>query len=79
LKTAIEILPIGHGGELLLLQHASGMVLSGSGVLTRYETPMSAPTTIATCFNRPTSMALDKKSGAIFITELVEGRLVRVD
>lgn len=82
LRTAIDALPSSDDGEnivLFVLQHTSGPVLppfSGPGMLTR--TDGSGTTVLASCFNRPTSMVRDDKSGAIYVTELVNGRVVVV-
>ena len=82
LRTAIDVLPSSDDGEkidVFVLQHTSGPVLppfSGPGTLTR--TDGSGTTVIANCFSRPTSMVRDDKSGAIYVTELVNGRVVVV-
>ena len=82
LKSAIDVLPIEEGGDTdyLVLQHVSnaGPFLSGPGLLLRFETPGSAPTVIANCLNRPTSMTLDEKTGTVYVTELVGGRVVGI-
>lgn len=79
LKTAIDVLPLTDNGDAtdyLVLQHASGAVLSGPGLLMRVQASGGPATVITNCLNRPTSMTRDEKSGALFITELVDGRLV---
>ena len=82
LRTAIDVLPSSDDGEnisLLVLQHASGPVLppfSGPGMLTRIDG--LGTTVLANCLNRPTSMVRDDRSGAIYLTELVNGRVVVV-
>ena len=75
-KTAIDVLPITTDGDTdyLVLQHASAPgpfgILGGPGLLLRFETPSSSPTTVANCLTRPTSMTLDEKTGTLYITEL---------
>ncbi|MDQ3683973.1 MAG: ScyD/ScyE family protein [Acidobacteriota bacterium] len=82
LKSAIDVLPLTEGGDTdyLVLQHVSnaGPFLSGPGLLLHFETPGSASTVIANCLNRPTSMTLDEKTGTIYVTELVGGRVVGI-
>ncbi|HEX6624792.1 MAG TPA: ScyD/ScyE family protein, partial [Pyrinomonadaceae bacterium] len=81
LKTAIDVLPITEGGDTdhLVLQHASlGPFFGSPGVLLRFETPESSPTVLANCLNRPTSMALDEKTGTLYVTELLTGRVVAI-
>ncbi|MGH9967293.1 MAG: ScyD/ScyE family protein [Pyrinomonadaceae bacterium] len=73
-KTAIDVLPITRRGDTdyLVLQHASAGPFFGSpGLLLRFETPTDPPDIIASCLTRPTSMALDKKTGTLYVTELV--------
>lgn len=80
LKTAIKVLPIRKHGDTdyLVLQHASAGPFFGSpGLLLRFETSGGAPTVIANCLTRPTSMTLDEKTGTLFVTELA-GRLVAI-
>jgi len=79
LKTAIDVLPLTDDGETtdyLVLQHASGPVLSGPGLLTRVRASGGPPTVITHCLNRPTSMTRDENTGALFLTEIVNGRVV---
>jgi hypothetical protein len=38
--------------------------------LLRFEPPTDAPTVIANCLTRPTSMTLDEKTDTLYITEL---------
>ena len=82
LKTAIDVLPITEQDDThyLVLQHSSGPgpFFGGPGLLLRFETPDSPPTVLANCLSRPTSMALDDKSGTIYVTELLTGRVVMI-
>ncbi len=81
LKTAINVLPIGEGGDTdyLVLQHASGSgpFFTPPGLLLRFETPGGSPTIIANCLTRPTSMTLDGKTGTLYVNEL-SGRVVAI-
>ena len=80
LKTAIDVLAFNGGDDTdhLVLQHASAGPFFGSpGVLLRFATPSSAPTVVANCFTRPTSMVLDEKTGMVYITEFA-GRVVGI-
>jgi hypothetical protein len=84
LKTAIDVVPINDRADTdyLLLQHVSGApgppALGGPGVLWRVETAGQAPSTIANCLGRPTSMVLDERTGAVYVAELVGGRVVAI-
>jgi hypothetical protein len=80
LKTAIDVLAFNDGDDTdhLVLQHASmGPFFGSPGVLLRFATPSSAPTVVASCFTRPTSMVLDEKTGMVYITEFA-GRVVGI-
>ena len=81
LKTAIDVLPITQGGDTdyLVLQHTSvGLFFGSPGLLLRFEEPSGQPTVLANCLDRPTSMALDEKSGTLYVTELLTGRVVAI-
>jgi hypothetical protein len=80
LRAAIDVLP---GDEehpsLFVLEHGSGPLLppfSGPGSLTRRDAAGS--TVLANCLGRPTSMARDERTGAFYITEIVNGRVVKI-
>jgi hypothetical protein len=80
LTTAIDVLAIkdqGRTEDYLVLQHASGPILSGPGLLTRVHAAGSPTTVIANCLNRPTSMTRDAKTGSLYLTE-VNGRVVAI-
>jgi hypothetical protein len=80
LKTAIDVVPVRERGETsyLVLQHVSGApgppALSGPGILFHVGTSAQ---TVANCFTRATSMALDEKTETVYILEL-GGRIVSV-
>jgi sugar lactone lactonase YvrE len=73
-KTAIDVIEITDGSDkdYLVLQHASplGPFFPPPGLVLRFETTADAPTTVANCLVRPTSMVLDEKQGALYVTEL---------
>jgi hypothetical protein len=80
LRAAIDALP---GDEehpsLFVLEHGSGPLLppfSGPGSLTHWDAAGS--TVLANCLGRPTSMVRDERGGAFHITEIVNGRVVRI-
>jgi hypothetical protein len=84
LKTAIDVRPIRLNMDLeqgnvryLVLQHASGPVLTPPGLLSRFDNPAGPPVVIANCLTLPTSMALHEQTGTLYVTELT-GRIVAV-
>jgi hypothetical protein len=79
LRSAIDVLPDGETASLFVLEHASGPLLppfSGPGSLTRMDPAGS--TVLASCLGLPTSMVRDERDGAFYITELMNGRVVRL-
>ncbi|MET0215566.1 MAG: ScyD/ScyE family protein [Vicinamibacterales bacterium] len=83
LKTAIGVLGIKDGGEksYLVLQNSSGPgpFFGGPGLVLQFESPGGAPTELANCLARPTAMLRDAKTGTLYITELLTGRIVALD
>jgi hypothetical protein len=83
LKTAIGILGIKEKGEesYLVLQNSSGPApfFGGPGLVLRFDSPGGAPTVLADCLARPTAMLRDAKTGTLYITELLTGRIVALD
>ena len=84
LRTAIDVLALREGGDTdyLVLQHSApgGPPLppfANPGRLLRFEEPGAAPTVIANCLTRPTSMVLDAKTGTLYVTEY-GGRVVAI-
>ena len=85
LKTAIDVVQLREGddSDYLVLQHTSGdgppfvPPFLRPGLLLRFETLGGAATTIGNCLSRRTSMALDKKTGTIYVTEY-GGRLLAI-
>jgi hypothetical protein len=84
LRTAVDVLALGEGGDTdyLVLQHSApgGPPLppfANPGRLLRFEEPGEAPTVIANCLTRPTSMALDEKTGTLYVTTY-GGRVVAI-
>ena len=80
LTTGIDVLAAGHQRtEYLVLQHSSGPLFSGPGQLIHVDAD-GVRTTMADCFDRPTtSMVQNEKTGAVYVTEITGGRLVRLD
>jgi hypothetical protein len=84
LRTGIDVVPIGEGSQThyLVLQHSSagGAPLppfANPGLVLRFDTPAGPPTVVTNCLTRPTSMALDEKTGLLYVTEF-GGRIVEV-
>ncbi len=54
----------------LVLEFSSGDTFSGPGRLLRFNRPDAAPVVIADCLAAPTSMALDSRTGTLYVTQL---------
>ncbi|HEV3409920.1 MAG TPA: hypothetical protein VG095_06485, partial [Chthoniobacterales bacterium] len=67
----------GHTSYLVLQAASTGPFFGGPGQLLHFDTPAGPPTLLADCLTFPTSMTIDKKRGALYITEF-GGRLVRL-
>lgn len=80
LKTAIAVIGVGSrdADDLLVLQHSSGQApfFAGPGLLLLFESPGSAPATLANCLTRPTAMVLDERTGTVYVSEYLTGRVV---
>lgn len=79
-KTAIDVLTMSEHGQTryLVLQHASaGPFFASPGQVLRFDSPTGAPTVLADCFTRPTSMTLDSKRGVLYVSE-IGGRIVKL-
>jgi hypothetical protein len=77
---AIGILPMKtrSATSYLVLQYASaGPFFQGPGLVSRFDDPAGPPTVIASCLTRPTSMALDERTGKLYVTEEA-GRIVAI-
>jgi hypothetical protein len=79
LTTAVDILPMRRQEDTsyLVLQHASGPVLSGPGRLLQFQ--VNRPSRVLeSCLDHPTSMTLDAKTGTLYVTEIAAGRIVAI-
>lgn len=73
LTSAIDIKPVRDRGvtEYLVLQLSSvGPFLGGPGLVLRFASPDSPGAVVTNRLASPTSMALDEKTGTLFVTEL---------
>ena len=84
LRTAIDIQPVRKHGNIdyLVLENnfapAPPFPPTGAGVKL-FEAPGGSGRLVSNCMlNRPTSMSLDRKSGTLYVTELLEGTVVKV-
>ncbi len=60
-----------------MLEHSSGNVLDGPGILSLFPTPAGPPEVIANCLTKPTSMTLFSMTSTLYVSELA-GRIVSI-
>ncbi|HEY5761008.1 MAG TPA: ScyD/ScyE family protein [Steroidobacter sp.] len=83
LRTAIDIQPVRKSGDTdyLVLENNFAPVPAfppTGASIKLFETPGSAASVIGDCaLERPTSISLDKKSGLLYVTELLRGTVLR--
>jgi hypothetical protein len=73
LTSAIDIKAVRHLGSTyyLVLQFSSvGPFLGGPGLVLRFASPDSSGAVVTDCLISPTSMALDEKTGTLYVTQL---------
>jgi hypothetical protein len=89
LTVAIDVLALGRGnGPFLVLEFASGFRLPGQpggppgfvppGRLLRFAQRTSAAEVLSTALTTPTSMAFDRVTRELFVTEIGTGSIVRI-
>jgi hypothetical protein len=81
LTTAIDVLVVKSdgAGEFLTLEHSADLVARLPGRIQFYTSPEATPIVIADCLQRPTSMALNMKTGELFVTEIFTGQIVKIE
>ncbi len=84
LRTSIDILPVRDGGDTdyLALENnfapAPPFPPTGASIK-RFEVPGGTGVAVHGCtMYRPTSMSLDTRSGTMYVTELLQGTVVKV-
>lgn len=80
LTAAVDVLVEERPGErtrFYTLEFSNNFLESGPGRLMRYDSPQGEP--IDSNLAGPTSMALDPDTGAIYVTEIATGNVVRIE
>jgi hypothetical protein len=81
LTSAIDVLPVkthAGGDEFLTLEFSTNQLAQAPGRLQLFTSPAGPPVVIANCLVTPTSMAIDTKTGTLFVTEIFTGRIIEV-
>ncbi len=80
LTTAIGIIPLTTkaGTTYFVLEASSaGPFFAGNGDVLRFDDPAGAPVVLADCLSLPSSMTLNRRTSALYVTE-VDGSLVAI-
>ena len=77
LTSAIDVLPEADGG-FLTLEFSTDMLAGMPGRLSFYASPSASPLVLANCLITPTSMAQERKTGDVFVTEIFTGRVIKI-
>ena len=77
LSSAIDVLQTD-GNSYYTLEFSTNQLANQPGRLQFFAAPDAAPATISSSLISPTSMALDDKTGNIFVAEIFTGRIIRV-
>ena len=80
LTAAIDVAPLGSGANdpLVVLEFSTNM-LAGAPGRVRLVTPSGSSTTIAEGLPTPTSLAVDRTTGEIFVTHIFPGFITRIN
>src|SRR6185369_11668639 len=78
LTSAIDVLP-ANGGGFLTLEFSTDMLNpAAAGRLSFYSSNSASPEVVANCLISPTSIAQDKKTDDLYVTEIFTGRVVKI-
>jgi hypothetical protein len=80
LTMAIDVVPVARGrrGYLVLEFSTNPAAPEAPGRLLRFDSSDSPPVVVNAELVSPTSMALDRHTGELFVTEFSAGRLTRI-
>ena len=79
LQTAVDVLPItATGDQSYVLEYSLAFLTNGAGRLIRVDGVRGTSLVLAAPLQNPTSMALDTRTGDLFVTEFRANRIVRV-
>ena len=77
LSSAIDVLSEADGG-FLTLEFSTDMLAGMPGRLSFYASPSASPLVLANCLITPTSMAQERRTGDVFVTEIFTGRVIKI-
>jgi hypothetical protein len=78
-SSAIDVVPGKKASGFYVLEFSTDFLANAPGQLLFFNSTAAVPTVVAGALITPTNVARDRKSGALFVTELATGRVMRVD
>lgn len=80
LTSAIDVLPVKARGitSFLTLEISTNFRAGAPGRLQRFNTPAGPGTVISNCLIGPSNMALDEKTGTLYITSIFTGLIYKI-
>ena len=80
LSSAIDVVGLRFQGrdQFYVLEFSANQLAQAPGRLLRFDAPNGPPAVVANDLITPTSMAPDFATGAMFVTEIFTGRIIRV-
>ena len=79
LQTAVDVLPIaGASDQVYVLEYSRALLANGPGRLLRVDGTRGTSLVLAEPLQNATSMALDTRTGDLFVTEFRANRIVKV-
>ena len=79
LQTAVDVLPIaGTSDQFYVLEYSRAFLTNGPGRIIRVDGTRGTSLVIADPLQNATSMAVDTRTGDLFVTELAANRIVKV-
>jgi hypothetical protein len=78
LQTAVDVLPIAGTSQFYVLEYSRDFLANGPGRLIRVDATRGTSLVLAEPLQNATSIALDTRTGDLFVTELRANRIVKV-
>ena len=79
LQTAVDVLPVaGTSDQFYVLEYSRAFLANGPGRIIRADSTRGTSLVIADPLQNATSMAVDTRTGDLFVTELAANRIVKV-
>ncbi|HTV00231.1 MAG TPA: ScyD/ScyE family protein, partial [Luteitalea sp.] len=79
LTTVLDVLPVTRGrGAFYVLEYSTNFLAGAPGRLLLVEDPARAPLPLVDTLQRPTSLSQDARTGDLYVTEIGNGRVVRI-